>query len=246
MREITYICNKCGKTIEPRCVTKINLTIQKGSNPVEKKSYDFCSPCYLYVKSAFENSLKADGDSGNKKTPKAQEPAQEPSTSNTKSADDKPITVERSSAGDSIILGPLNAKEKKEILRLYVEEELLPEDIATKMNRLPRGIKRTINAAEKSGELDKLRADLQKRKETPAAEVVEEEESSRDHGSGVSNAGIMKDSYTAPPQTEVIYGKRYDVGGILALAKVGWPSDKIAEERHYDEAVVRVIMEKYM
>ena len=39
-------------------------------------------------------------------------------------------------------------------------------------------------------------------------------ESEKNIGSGASNAGIMRDSYVTGPKTEVINGKRYDVGGI--------------------------------
>lgn len=151
-----------------------------------------------------------------------------------------------------LTLGPLSPEERAEILRLYVEEELCPDVIAARMNRLPRGIKRTINTAAKNGDLAKLKArylDTQASEQVSAKtdDAQDEDETAESWtGSGASNAGIMKDTYTAPPRTETILGKRYDVGCVLALSKAGWPPSEIANEKHYDVDVIRVIIEKYM
>lgn len=136
-----------------------------------------------------------------------------------------------------LTLGPISAEDRKEILRLYVYEKLTPYDIAIKMNRLPRGIKRAINSAIKSGEIDRMQ-------ETARKEDDISEEPKKD--SEEAESPVIKDSYTAPPQTVVINGKRYDVGSILALARAGWGPGKIADDKHYDDAVVRVIIEKYI
>lgn len=299
MRTISYKCDRCGKPVIPRGITKLNLNMQKGSNPIEKKTFDFCSPCFLKVKSAFLSAVEYEGnispedkipdvvsskqDVGEKNKVSdavlskqdtdeetvSQEPEATPADSTGKKRGrprkqtDETVpsglkkrgrlrkeTAPRIMEKDKtfVNLGPLSAEERKEILRLHVEEELSADQIAEKLNRLPRGIKRTINSAAKSGELDKLVAEFLRKKAAceAQAESEEEEESESNSGSGASNAGITKDAYTAPPKTEVIDGKRYDVGCILALVKAGWTSDKIAEERHYDEDVVRVIIEKYM
>ena len=167
----------------------------------------------------------------------------------------KPEPVERikeSGAGENgLKLGPISQDEKNEILRLFVECRLTPDQIASRMNRLPRGIKRTINSATKSGEIDSMKAAFAEKQRlakeaAEAAEAsIEEDLSEKNIGSGASNAGIMRDSYVTGPKTEVINGKRYDVGGIMALHDAGWGSAMIAEERHYDQDVVRIIIEKY-
>lgn len=167
----------------------------------------------------------------------------------------KPEPVERikeSGAGENgLKLGPISQDEKNEILRLFVECGLTPDQIAAKMNRLPRGIKRAINSATKSGEIDSMKETYQEKQRlakeaAEAAEAsIEEDLSEKNIGSGASNAGIMRDSYVTGPKTEVINGKRYDVGGIMALHNAGWGSAMIAEERHYDQDVVRIIIEKY-
>ena len=167
----------------------------------------------------------------------------------------KPEPVERikeSGAGENgLKLGPISQDEKNEILRLFVECRLTPDQIASRMNRLPRGIKRAINSATKSGEIDSMKAAFTEKQRlakeaAEAAEAsIEEDLSEKNIGSGASNAGIMCDSYVTRPKTEVINGKRYDVGGIMALHNAGWGSAMIAEERHYDQDVVRIIIEKY-
>lgn len=167
----------------------------------------------------------------------------------------KPEPVERikeSGADENgLKLGPISQDEKNEILRLFVECGLTPDQIAAKMNRLPRGIKRAINSATKSGEIDRMKETYQEKQRlakeaAEAAEAsIEEDLSEKNIGSGASNAGIMRDSYVTGPKTEVINGKRYDVGGIMALHNAGWGSAMIAEERHYDQDVVRIIIEKY-
>lgn len=53
MRETSYKCDRCGKPVAAWAVTKINMNMQKGKEPVEKKPFDFCSECFLHVKSAF-------------------------------------------------------------------------------------------------------------------------------------------------------------------------------------------------
>lgn len=158
---------------------------------------------------------------------------------------DEKLSTERTDG--ILILGPLSKEEHEEILRLHVEEGLDADAIASRMRRLPKGVKRCINSAVKSGKLDELRAEFAARQK-PVPEAIEDDDeaSEQNAGSGASNAGIMKDAYTAPPQTEVFEGRRYDIGGILALANAGWEPKLIAEERHYDEDVVRMFLEKYL
>lgn len=275
MRTITYKCDRCKKPITSRGVTRINATIQRGKDPAEKQNLDFCSTCFLAIKRSFIQALNMDTETAEELVPEvktepvisetktepeakhAEKPAGKPAINPEPAINPavKPEPVERikeSGAGENgLKLGPISQDEKNEILRLFVECGLTPDQIAAKMNRLPRGIKRAINSATKSGEIDSMKAAFaeKQRLAKEAAETaeasIEEDLSEKNIGSGASNAGIMRDSYVTGPKTEVINGKRYDVGGIMALHNAGWGSAMIAEERHYDQDVVRIIIEKY-
>lgn len=170
----------------------------------------------------------------------------------------KPKPVELPEPGeDGMVSGPINAAEKQEFLRLYVDEGLSIEEIAERMHRLVKGVKRAINSMEKSGEMESYRKKLdEERGEQDAAQTAihnllyrdeedEEDMSESNTGSGASNSGIKNDAYTGKAQTAVYDGKKYDVGGIMALYKAGWKTADIASERNYDEDVVRLIIEDY-
>lgn len=148
--------------------------------------------------------------------------------------------------GDGFVLGPISADEKTEILRLYVQEGLSPYEIAAKMRRLPRGIKRTINSAEKSGELDRLRREGFPSPVPAAADTenASDADSDDEPEDGISDARIGRYSKVDPPTVDVIDGKKYDSGCILALARAGWPIEEIAKERHYNPEAVRRILEQ--
>lgn len=207
MRTISYKCDRCKKPMAPRGATKINLSIQKGVDVPEKKSYDFCTACFLKVKCAFLGSLIPDEEN------------------NVTGSDS--VSIKEGQNVSGLITGPIKEADRREILRLYVEEGMDPDMIAKKMNRLPRGIKRAINTAEKTGELAEL---LSKAKKDNENAILSE---------------IMGDGYQAAPKTEVINGKKYDVGSILALKKAGWKISDIAAEKHYDETAVALLLEKY-
>lgn len=255
MRTISYICNGCGKPLTFRSAIKINMNLQRGVHPLEKNTLDFCSSCFLKVKSVFlEGTIpEISTDTKERKTAEVTEKIRKT---------EQPVSSEKTADRSKLITGLISPDERQEILRLYVQEGLDADQIAAKLNRLPRGIKRTIHTAEKTGKLKQMQdakisvSGLKPSDEKKVSDlagslasqlmVSEEEVTERNQGSGTSNAAILRDSYTTAPQTEVIQGRRYDVGGVLALAKAGWPVDKIAEERHYDEDVVMIILEKYL
>lgn len=255
MRTISYICNGCGKPLTFRSAIKINMNLQRGVHPLEKNTLDFCSSCFLKVKSVFlEGTIpEISTDTKERKTAEVTEKI---------SKTEQPVSSEKMADRSKLITGLISPDERQEILRLYVQEGLDADQIAAKLNRLPRGIKRTIHTAEKTGKLKQMQdakisvSGLKPSDEKKVSDlagslasqlmVSEEKVTERNQGSGASNAAILRDSYTTAPQTEVIQGRRYDVGGVLALAKAGWPVDKIAEERHYDEDVVMIILEKYL
>lgn len=208
MRTISYKCDRCKKPMTSRGATKINLSVQKGADTPEKKSYDFCTSCFLKVKCSFMGSLIPDEES------------------DVNGPD--PVSIKEGQDASGLITGPIKEADRREILRLYVEEGMDPDMIAKKMNRLPRGIKRAINTAEKTGELADLRAKAKTESE------------------GALLSEIMGDGYQAAPKTEIINGKKYDVGSIMALKKAGWKISDIAAEKHYDETVVALLLEKYL
>lgn len=152
-----------------------------------------------------------------------------------------------------MVSGPINAAEKTEFLRLYVSEGLEIEEIAKRMHRLTKGVRRAIHSMEKSGEMESYRKKLDEEQKTAQSAIHnlltasnEEDDAVEDNtGSGATNAGISKDAYTGKALTTVYEGKRYDVGGIMALYKAGWKTADIASEKNYDEDVVRLIIEDY-
>ena len=166
----------------------------------------------------------------------------------------KPKPVELPVPGeDGMVSGPINAAEKTEFLRLYVSEGLEIEEIAKRMHRLTKGVRRAIHSMEKSGEMESYRKKLDEEQKTAQSAIHnlltasnEEDDAVEDNtGSGATNAGISKDAYTGKALTTVYEGKRYDVGGIMALYKAGWKTADIASEKNYDEDVVRLIIEDY-
>lgn len=285
MRTVSYKCDRCGKPMTGRAAVKIAITLQRGVEPVEKSTLDFCQKCFVKVKTGYALSL-TDTDMKPAEQPKAaareeavEKPvlAKEPVKASGRPAkvvgpvvedgksvrftvetkvlkkqeepapEEEPVQEEKPADKEyaAVVMGPLSKEEHAEILRLYVEEGLDPETIAARMRRLPKGVKRCINSAQKSGDLDRLKAEYEARQK-PVPEAIEDVEPEGSAGTGVSNSGIMKDAYTAPPQTEVVEGKRHDIGAILALAKAGWDPKTIASEKHYDEDIVRMLLEKYM
>lgn len=170
----------------------------------------------------------------------------------------KPKLVELPVPGDDgMVSGPINAAEKAEFLRLYVEEGLEIDEIARRMHRLTKGVRRAIHSMEKSGEMESYRKECDSRKPETGKDDAQaaihnllamsnEEDAVEDNtGSGATNAGISRDAYTGKALTTVYDGKRYDVGGIMALYRAGWKTGDIASEKNYDEDVVRLIIEDY-
>ena len=263
MRTITYKCDRCGKPVTSRACVKINMTVQRGLEQSEKKTFDYCTKCMLAIKKAFVMACTID-DEGTSEVIEPDNRLEEES-----SAQDKPVAEEVPAKiltkqdkllyteavtqpnADSTIQeehidpnglrrGPISVQEKNEMLDMYVNQGMSAEAIAEKLHRALKGVSRALNAARKDGTLDKL---LEKKK--AAKEDVIEETMDYAGGSGASNTGILKDGYTAPPRSGIIDGRRYDIGGVMALAKAGWDAGKIAEERHYDVDVVRLILEQY-
>lgn len=269
MRTIAYKCDRCGKPVTSRVCVKINMTVQRGSEPSEKKTFDYCTKCMLAIKKAFaEACVMDDGEAsgcvsereeraavvpepsqGN--APAATETEEEtrteqdklPHTESVQPADAPPdgVIQEEHMDGDGLRRGPISMQEKNEMLNMYVNQGMSADVIAEKLHRALKGVSRALNAARKDGTLDRL----MKEKEKAAKEDAIEETMDYAGGSGASNTGILKDGYTAPPRSGTIGGRRYDIGGVMALANAGWDAGKIAEERHYDVDVVRLILEQY-
>lgn len=267
MRTITYKCDRCGKPVTSRVCVKINMTIQRGSEPSEKKTFDCCTKCMLAIKKAFVMACTMDDEGTSEATQQDDRPEEESYVQDKPAAEEAPVKIlieqdkplhteaagtQPKASADSPIQeehidpnglrrGPISVQEKNEMLDMYVNKGISAEVIAEKLHRAPKGVSRALNAARKDGTLDRL---LEK-KEKAAKEDAIEETMDYAGGSGASNAGILKDAYTAPPRSGTIDGRRYDIGGVMALANAGWDAGKIAEERHYDVDVVRLILEQY-
>lgn len=279
MRTTSYKCDRCRKPLTYKSAVKLNISLQRGGGPVEKIPYDFCSKCFVLVKTAFLDSLVPEDSTGEEgaiieaddavaeavpmagiqsegtdadgqDVPQAGPADVGPGTMPGMQKGGEPIQENNGKA--MLKLGPISAEERGMIFRMHVEEGLSADEIASRMNRLPRGIKRAINSAAKSGELESMRRAFQERKEAEAAKKAlqpamddTEDASKPNTGSGANDSGIIKDAYTVAPQKQVVCGKKYDIGCILALAKAGWDAPKIAEERNYDVDVVRMLLEEH-
>lgn len=249
MRTVTFICDKCGKVIRSENTTKLNINLQRGKDSVEKTSHDFCSPCFLAMKKAWKAALS---EKPVKKVPAKQPlkpnvsidelaPTQTPllpqdmdttKVPKKRGRKPKPVNPEDWLNRTEIVYGVIKAPEKAFILKLHVEEGLSADEIAAKIHRIPKGIKRAIGSAAKSGELDRLRSEFQK--SNPPAD---------DPDSIITH--LRRNSYLMPERTETIDGERYDVGSIMAFHNAGWKPSEIAKEKGYDEDVVRVIIEDH-
>lgn len=288
-RTISYKCDRCGKPLLSTGATKLNITLQRGTDSVEKKSNDFCSTCFLKMKRAWKAALVMENPPTVEEPPKTKpvviddlEPTQEPimdpkgytkipqypellqdrssqitepvteeSVPKKRGRKPKPVDPEEWLNRTEMAHGVIKPPEKAFILKLHVEEGLSVDEISEKLHRLPKGIKRAINAATKSGELDKLRAKFEGTETYAVAQETEEdsesdisEQETEDSETDESGYRVRRSSYIMPANTEVINGKKYDVGSILALHKAGWPASEIADEKGYDEDMVRLILDK--
>lgn len=248
MRTVTFICDKCGKAIRSENATKLNINLQRGKDSVKKTSHDFCSPCFLAMKKAWKAALS--------EKPVKKVSVNQPVTSNVsidklastqapllpqdtdtakvpkkRGRKPKPVNPEDWLNRTEIVYGVIKAPEKAFILKLHVEEGLSADEIAAKIHRIPKGIKRAIGSAAKSGELDRLRSEFQK--SNPPADDPNFIMTQR------------RNSYLMPERTEIIDGEKYDIGSIMAFYKAGWSPSEIAKEKNYDEDVVRVIIEDH-
>lgn len=264
MRKVTFTCDGCGKQVTSVGTTKLNVNLQRGKDSTEKLCFDFCSPCFLKMKKGWKNLMagKEPVVEEIKKVPieelaPTQVPAIEPPgpkledkvflvESQTASAvlenkdvpvpkrrgrKPKPINPEDWLNRTEITYGVIKPAEKAYILKLHVEEGLTAEEISEKIHRLPKGIKRAISSAEKSGELDRLKEEFD-RSEPQESETLD------------NRTERMRSSYIMPEKSEIIDGEKYDIGGIMALSKAGWPASEIAKEKGYDEDVVRILLER--
>lgn len=146
----------------------------------------------------------------------------------------KPVDTDQWKTRTEIVQGVIKPWEKELILKFYVEDGLTTDEIAEKLHRLPKGIKRTISSAEKSGELDKLKAKAKEHMEGS--------------GEDIRNVDIFgrcqRSTYIGPSDIQEIDGVRYDIGAIMAFHNAGWGASKIAEENiKWDEDIIRVIIE---
>lgn len=262
MRTVTFTCDRCGKKIASTNATKLNITLQRGRDSVEKKTFDFCSPCFVKMKKMWKNALSGI-EPATKVTKSATiEERSKTEISNTESiatnesklmpvsiAEDntssekpvpkkrgrkpKPVNPEEWLNRTEIARGSIKAPEKDFILKLYAVDGLSVEEISKKLHRHMKGINQAINLAMKSGELDKLKGQSEKTKEEQSETEL------------VNIFGRRRSSYVMPANTEVVDDKEYDIGGIMALHNAGWPPSEIAKEKDYDEDIVRLLIENH-
>lgn len=251
MRTIRYTCDRCGKELTSAGTTKINTAVIRGLDSPEKKNYDFCTKCFIEVKKTWKQ-LITEGNRMKKqayvpvkyKTDEDIEPKpaeQKPEVESTSAAPKKrgrkpnPVDVNEWKNRTEMVYGPIKQWEKDLILTFHVRDGLTAEQIAEKLHRIPKGIKRAITSAKTSGKLEELKKEYRK---------SEDEERGEDLRNVDLFGRIQRGTYMNPSDIEVIDGVRYDIGSILALRKAGWSAKEISKEKiDYDEDVIRTILE---
>lgn len=238
MRTIFYKCDRCGKEMTGRSAIKMAVNLQRGIQPVEKISHDFCQACFLELKAGFTKAL-SDIKQSDANPVIRTEPAAGPATGETSMVKPEAEKPENASGTytalreGAIVTGPLSKADRKFVLKLHVEKGLDAAEIAERMHRTPKGIKHLLTCAAKSGELNELREEFAGKNGN--AQPAEPE----------SEAPVSPDDCEFSSKMEYVNGKLYDVGSILALAKARWSAKDIAGDKHYDEDVVRMLLEKY-
>lgn len=273
MRTVTYTCNRCGKKMSTIHATKLNITLQRGKDSVEKEFLDFCSPCFLKMKKAWKNALSGE---------ELAETSKQKSVTVKEDTKSEPANVDEHKATKSSISSEITPKKHVDEYKA-TESSITSETVPKKRGRKPKPVNpeewltRTemahgaIKAPEKEFILklhveDGLSPDeiAQKLHRSPKginqainsaaksgeldklkAKVEATKESEKTSDTEMPDFYTRRSSYVMPANTEVIDNIKYDIGGIMALHNAGWPPSEIAKEKGYDEDVVRVILENH-
>lgn len=215
MKKIIYVCDKCKKELKRTDVVQYVSQIVDCGDAAKKETLELCKECDTALREMFNAFLSEMSDSTNNVTESSGE---KPKLLRAPKDGMKPKLLKEDSEPEKEVplkSGPLTPAETNIMLRMN-EEGKTPEEIAAKLGRTTRGICRSLTCAMN-----------RKAKEQLLAE---------ENG---SNKKTRKESDLSAE------GKKFDIPGIIALAKAGWTPRQIAGEHNCKVDEITEILSTY-
>lgn len=215
MKKIIYVCDKCKKELKRTDVVQYVSQIVDCGDAAKKETLELCKECDAALREMFNAFLSEMSDSTNNVTESSGE---KPKLLRAPKDGMKPKLLKEDSEPEKEIplkSGPLTPAETNIMLRMN-EEGKTPEEIAAKLGRTARGICRSLTCAMN-----------RKAKEQLLAEE-----------NGLNKKTRKESDLSAED-------KKFDIPGIIALAKAGWTPRQIAGEHHCKVDEITEILSTY-
>lgn len=215
MKKIIYVCDKCKKELKRTDVVQYVSQIVDCGDTAKKETLELCKECDNALRALFNTYLSEVSDSVDNATESSEE---KPKLFRAPKDDMKPKLLKEGSEPEKEVprkSGPLTPAETNIMLRMN-EEGKTPEEIAAKLGRTTRGICRSLTCAMNKKVKEQL--------------LTEENK---------LNKETRKESDLGAE------GKKFDIQGILALAKAGWTPRQIAGEHHCKVDEITEILSTY-
>lgn len=215
MKKIIYVCDKCKKELKRTDVVQYVSQIVDCGDAVKKETLELCKECDAALREMFSTFLSDISDSTNNVAESSEE---KPKLFRAPKDDMKPKLLKKDSEPTKEVprkSGPLTPAETNIMLRMN-EEGKSPEEIAAKLGRTTRGICRSLTCYMNRQVKEQL--------------LAEDNE---------SNKKTRKESGLSAE------GKKFDIPGILALARAGWTPRQIAGEHHCEVDEITEILSTY-
>lgn len=218
MKKIIYVCDKCKKELKRTDVVQYVSQIVDCGDAVKKETLELCKECDAALREMFSTFLSDISDSTNNKSNDDVHSEEKPKLFRAPKDDVKPKLLKEDSEPIKEVprkSGPLTPAETNIMLRMN-EEGKSPQEIAAKLGRTTRGICRSLTCAMNKKVKEQL--------------LAEDNE---------SNKKTRKESDLSAE------GKKFDIPGILALARAGWTPRQIAGEHHCEVDEITEILSTY-
>lgn len=215
MKKIIYVCDKCKKELKRTDVVQYVSQIVDCGDAAKKETLELCKECDAALREMFNAFLSEMPDSTNNVTESSGEI---PKLFRAPKDDMKPKLLKEDSEPEREVplkSGQLTPAETNIMLRMN-EEGKTPEEIAAKLGRTTRGICRSLTCAMN-----------RKAKEQLLAEE-----------NGLNKKTRKESDLSAED-------KKFDIPGIIALAKAGWTPRQIAGEHHCKVDEITEILSTY-
>lgn len=215
MKKIIYVCDKCKKELRRTDVVQYVSQIIDCGDAVKKETLELCKECDNAIRELFSTYLSEVSDSTNNVAESSEE---KPKLFRAPKDNMKPKLLKEDLEPTKEVprkSGSLTPAETNIMLRMN-EEGKTPEEIAAKLGRTTRGICRSLTCALNREKKEKI---LKEKNE--------------------SNKETRKESDLSAD------GKKFDIPGILALARAGWTPRQIAGEHHCKVDEITEILSTY-